>query len=178
MTRTIFDIADDMQAIDDLLNEVGGDVTDEQAEEAIDKWLAELGNERDRKLDGYAHLIKSFSSTADSIKDEIDRLRARKQAHENSVARLKQRLQVYFEREGIEKVKTDLHTFAIQKNGGKPKVVLSDYFAEHPVELPEQLRRVKFEPDLEALRDALETDPEEFKVYGQIAEPGKSLRIR
>lgn len=176
--RNIFDIAADLQALNDLLGEIGGDVTDEQVEAAFDRWFGEIQLERDKKLDGYAQLIRHLTAQAASIKDEIDRLRARKAATENKVARLKARLEAFMLINGEERMETDLYTFAIQKAGGRPKVVVSDYFAENPVELPEGLRRVKFEPDLDAIRDALETEPEEFKIYGYIAESAKVLRIR
>jgi outer membrane murein-binding lipoprotein Lpp len=178
MTRTLFDITNDLQALDDLLSEMDGDVSEGDAEVAIDKWLTQLGEERDNKLNAYAYLIKSLDAQTDALKSEMDRLRARRNATENKIAKLKERLQFHLETSGTEKIKTDLFTFAVQKSGGKPKVVLSDYYLEHPVELPEGMRRVKFEADLEAIREAIENDPENNKVFGYIAEPGRHLRIR
>jgi len=40
MSRTLFEITNDLQALDDLLTEIGGEVTEEDAEAAIDKWLS------------------------------------------------------------------------------------------------------------------------------------------
>ena len=176
MKRGLFDISEDLLALADLLEEQDGDITD--AEEAFDKWFAELGTERDEKLDGYAWLISSLESDAEALKNEIDRLRARKTAFENKAKSLKSRLEAFLKIQGIDKIQTTRHTFALQKPGGKPKFVLSDEFEGHPEELPEHLRRVKFEADLIAIRAEFEADPENCWIYGHIEEPEKKLRIR
>lgn len=177
-TRTIFDISADLQALDDLLSDIGGEVTDEETEKAIDSWLAELGAERDSKLEAYAYLIAENEARALALKQEATRLKARRDAVENKVARLKERLKVYLELNGIDKIKTDLFTFALQQSGGKPKVNLVAFYAENPVELPEGLRRVKFEADLESIREKLEAEEEWVSQYAELQKPGRHLRIR
>ena len=176
MKRTLFDIGEDLLALADLLDEQDGDITETEAQ--FDAWFGELGEERDAKLDAYAYLVKETESESDRIKDEIDRLRARKTAADNKAKRLKERLEIFLKIQGIDKIKTDRFTFALQKPGGRPKVEVADYFADCPEELPEGLRRVKFEPDLEMIRQALETDPENNYIFGQIIESEKKLRIR
>ena len=174
--RTLFDIQNDILALGDLLEEQDGDITN--CEEQFDQWFSELGDERDSKLDGYAYLIRQLESDADIIKAEMDRLKARRTAAENKVKKLKERLEHYLKINEIDKIQTQRFTFGLQKPGGKPKVQVSDYFENHPEELPEHLRRVKFEADLEAIREALETDPNENSIFGQIVEADKKLRIR
>ena len=176
MTRKLFEISEDLLTLSDLLEEQEGDVTETEA--AFDTWFAELGSERDEKLDGYAWLISSLESDAEALKSEIERLRARKSAFENKAKSLKSRLEAFLKIQGIEKIQTTRHTFALQKPGGKPKFILADIFAEHPEELPEGFRRVKFEADLNAIREAVETDPENNSIYGHTEESEKRLRIR
>ena len=176
MNRTLFDISEDLLALSDLLDEQDGDITNH--EEAFDRWFEELGAERDAKLDGYAYLIRQLEADAQMLKEEADRLKARKTANDNKVKKLKERLEHFLKLQGIEKLQTDRFTFALQKPGGRPKVEVADYFADCPEELPEGLRRVKFEPDLEMIRQALETDPENHYIFGQIIESEKKLRIR
>lgn len=176
MKRTLFDISEDLLALGDLLDEQDGDITETEAQ--FDAWFAELGDERDAKLDAYGYLVKETEAEADRLKDEIDRLRSRKTASENKAKRLKERLEVFLKVQGIEKIKTDRFTFALQKPGGKPKVELAEYFANHPEELPEPLRRVKFEPNLEAIRELIETTDDQANYYGRIVESEKKLRIR
>jgi hypothetical protein len=176
MTRGLFDISEDLLALADLLEEQDGDITETEA--AFDAWFAQLGSERDQKLDGYAWLISTLESDAETLKSEIERIRARKSAFENKAKGLKARLEAFLKIQGIEKIQTTRHTFALQKPGGKPKFILADLFAEHPEELPEGFRRVKFEADLNAIREAVETDPENNSIYGHTEESEKRLRIR
>ena len=177
-TKTLFNISDDIRALDDLLIEIDGEVTDTTAEEAIDNWLAELGEERDEKLDQYAWLITQSEGYAENIKAEIDRLKRRQKAMENKATRLKERLELFLKTHGIEKIQTAKFTFALQKSGGKPKVILDDYFIDHAVELPEGLRRVKFEPDLSAIREKIEAGDEYALGIARLETPQKKLRIR
>lgn len=176
MTRKLFEISEDLLTLSDLLEEQEGDVTETEA--AFDTWFAELGSERDEKLDGYAWLISSLESDAEALKSEIERLRARKSAFENKAKSLKYRLEAFLKIQGIEKIQTTRHTFALQKPGGKPKVELGFYFQDHPEELPEGLRRVKFEPDLEAIRERLEAQDPDVQCLAGFAYPEKKLRIR
>jgi len=176
MTRGLFDISEDLLTLADLLEEQEGDVTETEA--AFDAWFGELGTERDEKLDAYAYLIASINLDINGLKDEIDRLKARKTTFENKVKKLKERLEMFLKIQGIEKIQTTRHTFALQKPGGKPRFILSDEFEGHAEELPEHLRRVKFEPDLVAIRAEFEADPENCWIYGHIEEPEKKLRIR
>jgi len=39
MSRTLFDISEDLLALEQILDEVGGDISDAEAEHAVDKWL-------------------------------------------------------------------------------------------------------------------------------------------
>lgn len=176
MKRTLFDITEDLLALADLLDEQDGDITETEAQ--FDAWFAELGEERDNKLDGYAYLIRDCEAEAERLKDEVDRLRARKTAAENKAKKLKERLEVFLKIQGIEKIKTDRFTFALQKPGGKPKVEVEAKYLEHPEELPEAFRRVKFEANLDALREAFEAGDEVAGFYASIVESEKRLRIR
>lgn len=178
MNRTLFDISDDLIALEQILDEVGGDISDAEAEQAVDKWLEALGEERDRKLESYAWLIKRLEGDADILKAEMDRLRLRKQTAENKARRLKERLETFMIVTEQDRIQTERFTFALQKPGGKPKVELGFYFQEHPEELPEGLRRVKFEPDLEAIRERLEAQDPDVQCLAGFAYPEKKLRIR
>lgn len=177
-TRTLFNISDDICALDDLLTEIEGEVTDVTTEEAIDSWLAQLGEERDEKLDQYAWLITQTEGYAETIKAEVDRLKRRQKTMENKATRLKERLEHFLKTHEIEKIQTSKFTFALQKSGGKPKVILDEYFVDNAVELPEGLRRVKFEPDLTAIRERIEAGDEYALGIATLEEPQKKLRIR
>lgn len=175
-TRTLYEISDDLKALVTLLEEEGGDVSD--TEEAFESWFKELGAERNQKLENYAYLIQSLEADAKALKEEIDRLKDRKTTKENKAKRLRERLEYHFKAHEIERIETEKFTFAMQKPGGKPKVVLSDFYADNPVELAEGLRRVKFEADLEAIRERLESGDPGMIGVAMLQESDKKLRIK
>ncbi|MBR5200033.1 MAG: siphovirus Gp157 family protein [Bacteroidales bacterium] len=76
-----------MSAIEDALWENGGELTPE-----LEQALVETEQSLATKVDGYNHLIRSFSSKADIIDAEIKRLTALKKTAENAEKRLKQHI--------------------------------------------------------------------------------------
>lgn len=119
MSRTLRDISDDIMALEDLLMEMGGDVTDEQVDAAINDWLAENRENLQSKLDGYATLILEIDDRARARRDEARRLHALATTDENAVKRLKERLTYFMLAHNEKKVETQHHRLWVQKNGGK-----------------------------------------------------------
>ena len=60
--RTLFDISTDLMAFYDRIEELGGDITAPEVEQAIDAWFERLSHERDEKLDNYAALIREIDT--------------------------------------------------------------------------------------------------------------------
>lgn len=178
MKRTLFEISDDLLALADLLEETGGEITDEAAENAIDDFFLELGAERDKKLDSYCALIREFEARQDVREQEAKRLLALAQTDGKNAKKLKERLLFFFQTQDLKKVETDRFKISRQANGGKMPVVLNPYLEEHPEELPEGLRRVRFSPDLDAIREYIEQNPEDADVVGYLGTRGEHLRIK
>lgn len=179
MTRTLFEISEDLRALAEILEEAGGEIPDSQAEEAIDQFFAELGTERDRKLDSYCAVIREFESKAEARKTEANRLLALANSDESNAKRLKKKLHNFLEARGERKIETNRFKIALQKNGGKTPVILDNYYLVNAVELPEAFRKVTFSPDLDAIRIALETDEETEAIkFAVLGERGEHLRIR
>lgn len=86
-TKSLFQLSADMSAIEDALWENGGELTPE-----LEQALVETEQSIATKVDGYNHLILSFSSKADIIDAEIKRLTALKKTAENAEKRIKQHL--------------------------------------------------------------------------------------
>jgi hypothetical protein len=176
MSRTLFAISDDLNALADLLSEADGDITDEQLEAAVDKWFAELGAERDSKIDGYCALVKHFEATAAARKAEAARVDALATTDLNNAKRLKTRLHQFFMAHEIQKIETLRFKVARQNNGGALPIVIDPLLLEHPEEIPEGYRRVIFSPDMIAIADALKRGESfDWAVFG---ERGEHLRIR
>ena len=173
--RTLFEISDDLFALAQILDEEEGEVRPE-TEEALDAFFAELGDERDRKIDNYCALIRHFEALGAVRKEEAKRLSASAQVLENKAARLKARLLVFFKIHGLGKISTDRFTVGPQKAGGKAPLVLDPLYAECPDKLPEGLKTVTYSPDKEAIRRAVEAGEADGIAY--IAERGEFLSIR
>ena len=137
--------------------------------------LEAIDGEIEAKADGYAMIIRNMEGSLTAIKAEQERLTAKKTVLETGILRLKKNLEEAMRKTGKTKFKTELFSFGIQKNGGKAPVILD---VKDTSELPDELVRIKEEPDIEAIRALLEKDPETGKKYAHIGERGESLRIK
>lgn len=101
--RSLFSISDDIEKLNELLDESGDDF---QQQELIYQWFEKLGDERDRKLDGYAALITEMTARVEIRKAEAKRLMELAQADENRARLLKDRLKWFFETHNLKTVET------------------------------------------------------------------------
>ena len=169
--RTLFSISDDLQRLNDLLDEVGDDA---QQQELINNWLDAVGEERDRKLDGYAALISEMQARADVRKAEARRMQDLAATDENRARLLKERLKSFFQTHDLKTIETPRYKLSLQRNGGKAPLILDDSI---PVtQLPEQFQRVSIDADTEMIREALEAG--ESLPFAHLAERGESMRIK
>lgn len=193
-TATLWEIGDDLLALDDLLAEIGGDVSEEEAERAIDEWLAETREAEAAKLDRYAALIRTLEARAEIQEAESKRLADRARANKNNARRLKDRLLLHMERTGQKKIAGNLYAATVAKNGGKAPVEVT----VDPRDLPAPFRRAKLtlacptdetlealadqatrldlEPDTDAIRTALEAG--EKLPFARLGDRGHHVRIR
>ena len=74
--RRLFDIGDDLLALEELLSDAGGEIGDDEAGQALERWFDELGEERDAKIDGYCALIREFEARAEILENEAERMLA------------------------------------------------------------------------------------------------------
>jgi hypothetical protein len=171
-TGTLYQIGADLDALEALLFDVGGDVSEDEASEAIDAWLAESQDALKEKLDSYGALIREFESRAAARKAEADRLMVLATVDANAVKRLKDRLRWFFEARGIDKVESARFRFTLANNGGKAPVdVLLPAEA-----LPEWCQRVSVSADVDAIRAKLEAG--EALEFAALRERGKHLRVK
>lgn len=174
--RTLFEISEDLHFLDDFLSDAEGDVSDETLEAEIDKWLADLGDERDTKIDNYCALVKEFEARAEARGQEVARMNALAQVDVNAAARLKDRLHQFLKAHDIQKIETRRFKLARQNNGGKLPVILSQDMAENPEALPEEYRKVRYDPKFTAIADDLACG---IKLpWARLGERGEHLRIK
>lgn len=148
----------------------------EEDPQTVKDTLESVEYDLEEKADNYAKIVRNFESQIETLKAEERRLKDRRQVCENAIKRLKDDLQAAMMQTGKRKIKTDLFSFTVAKNGGALPVIV-DVETE---DLPDECVIITEKPDLKALA-ALLTDPENKDHYSKFAhfgERGESLRIK
>lgn len=186
---SLYQLTEDLVALDKLLADLGGDVSEGTEGQTLEQWAAEFDWKMRSKVDGYGGLYTNMKADAAELAAEMKRLGDRKRALENRAARLLALAKFSMERLGVRKLEGVKFTIALQKNGGvEPLEVLVEAKA-----LPEPFRKEEtvYSADAEALRAALEKrraalakDPPEADPHPELAgvaqllERGESVRVR
>jgi hypothetical protein len=180
--RTIFDIHGDLDQIAMAFDQLAETGEEQAVLDAVEAYFGNLLDERDTKLDNYSLLIDDYSFKAELQEREARRLLDLAKANKNAAQRLKERLKIYFELNGITKLDTSFHKFWIQKNGGKVPVRLLPQFTEDPSKLPVEFQVMLITPNTDAIRAELQKESAEqlydMSVIAELAEVGTHLRIK
>ena len=121
------------------------------------------------KADSYAFIISGLKADISAMRAEEDRLATRRRVTNNHIETLKRVLEEAMRATGRLKFKTALHSFGIQKNGGRAPL---DIYGD----VPDDYTITTTAPDNEAIRAAL--DAGEELDFARLQERGESLRIR
>jgi hypothetical protein len=140
--------------------------------ELLKNVLADTTDDYEIKLEAYAKVIKNLSASVDAIKFEVDRLTTRKKAIENNITALKNRMYESMKATGTTKVKGDIFTISIQKNGGSIPVIVDVDTSE----LPDDLVKIEEKPDITAITAFLEKHPD--SKYAHFGTRGEGIRIK
>ncbi len=170
MSRTLFDISQDLHGLADHLDNLEGD--DQAQTEAVIQWFEELGEERNQKLDNYAALIADLEARAQVRRDEAKRLVDRARIDENKAVLLKERLRLFFESHDLKTVETSRYRLTLAQNGGKLPLLV-DVSVDA---LPEEYIRLTKAPALDAIRADLAAGKE--LPFARFGERGSSIRIK
>lgn len=131
--RTLYEITDNITEIESALGD--GESADESGEQLTEYLLAafDAANEEfEAKVEDYGKVIMEYVKEAEGIKAELDRLTKKKGVIDNTVKRMKGRLQTAMEETGRTKIKTTLFNFRLQNN--PPSVVLDKAIKDIPDE--------------------------------------------
>ena len=169
---SIFEIADEYRALDTMLEEVGGDVTDPAVSEYIDNLFTDLDDQLETKVEGYCRLIKEAEARSKARKEEADRMMNRSRTDANMAKGLKQRLQLAFDVMGIKKVETDRFRVSVATNGGQQPLVIFDSM------VPSEFMKTTTStvPDKDSIRSMLESG--KVVEFAELAERGRRLNIK
>lgn len=145
---------------------------DEENEAEIAEALQIADAELEGKAEGYAHVIRNIEADISALKAEEQRLNAKRKSAEKAVERLKNTLFQAMARTGKTKIKAGTFDLRIAQNGGALPIVV-----DVPVdELPDDLTKIKREPDKAALAEYIEATGD--LSYAHFGERGASLRIK
>jgi hypothetical protein len=173
--RTLFAIGADLLALDALLDECGGDVSDPKVEAAVEAWHAELAADEAAKLDGWVGWVEPLEREAKAARAEAAEFAARAQARERAAAAAKARMLDHLLATGRTKAVTASgRTISAQQNGGLPPVVI-DPDAD-PATAADRLCQVHRRIDPASVRLALQAG--ETLPFARLGERGFQLRIR
>lgn len=166
---TLYQVGEELQALDQLLAECEGEWTPE-----IEAWFAEYGALEAAKVDGYVGFIKDREAYAAACKAAEDQLAAKRKVAERAIERLKAHAKAVMDLQGKTELKGTIWRLAIQKNGGKPPLKL----AVEPEQLPRHYQTIAVSANTDALREALAAGDEEAAQLAALQPVGTHLRIR
>lgn len=174
MKQTLYNIADDLRALEALLVEAGGDISSPEALAAVEAWEAELSTNLGSKVDNYCSLISEIEARAAARQAEADRLADLARVDENAAKALRERLKFVFESRSLPTMQTERFRVSLAKNGGKAPLDIR----VGPDELPEWAvkRKTVVETDRDAIRARLEAG--ETLTFANLMERGTRLVIK
>lgn len=170
---TIYEISEDMAALDALLAETGGEITPE-AEAAFNAFEAELAANLHAKTDAYCALIAEIDARAAARKAEAKRLADRAKTDERTADALRERLRFVWETRRLGKVETDRFTVSLAKNGGKAPLDIRCGVDELPAWAIK--RETVVTVDKDAIRSRL--DAGEALDFASLMERGTRINIK
>lgn len=169
MSRTLHDITEDIIALDTLLAETEGEVTDERALQWIAQWMEENDQSLATKVDNYCALIVEYEKRAEARQAEAVRLASKAKAEADRARWLRDRMKEHLQRLRCERLECPRFTVTVQKHGGLQPVEITG-------DVPPDYRIVKSEPDKGAIRTALLNGND--LPFARLLPRGESLRIR
>lgn len=165
----LYELTGDILALQDMLASSEGE--DEELTQALRDTLEANQGEYEAKLEAYCKVIKNLEADAEALKNETKRLTDKRKRLEDSISRLKAVMYDSMKSTNTTKVKGQIFSVSIQKNGGKLPVIV-----DVPTDqLPDDLVKVVESPDLDAIAKLLERGSSPLAHFG---ERGDSLRIK
>lgn len=161
----LYEIPARLRDIEEAIAEAEGEITPE-----VEAELEALEETFERKVEYLALLSREARAEAKAVKEEEDRLAARRKAAENRERRLKEYAQHCMEAAGIDRVEGERAKVRLQKS--PPKVT---WMGEEDA-IPEEFRRVEVKPDLQLCRDRLKSGAE--LPEGFVVTESRHLRVQ
>lgn len=92
MSKTLMELTSDHNALEQLLNDLNGDVSDEQVETTLQCWAEEITRDMAYKVDAYEAKIDFWQKAQELFNERAEKFKNAAKALKNREARLKDRL--------------------------------------------------------------------------------------
>lgn len=173
MSRPLYAIADDLIALNDILDEAEGDLSRcGEAEAAVTAAIDSLAVEQAAKLDGYLNLIRQLRMEAVAAQAERDQYAQKAALRLKRAEMLERRLKEYLEATGQARAQTASgRVLSIVMNGGALPLHLVEGKA-----VPPEYHQVVRQIDREAIRAALAAGKE--LDFAELLPRGTHLRVK
>lgn len=143
MSKSLIQIAQDSAALEELLQETGGEVT-----ETLETFLAEIETGLSTKADNYFSMMDHLGTTAERYRKRSEAYRAAAKTAENIVERMKDRIHAAMGLMGVQEIEGQSIRFKIQKS---PASLL----IEADAKIPSDMTVVTVTPDTTKIKSAL-----------------------
>ena len=173
---SLYQITDDLIRLNELLEEVEGDMSRlGEMEPAVTAWLERLEQDQGAKLDSYIGLLRTLEMEAAAARAEREQWAAKERSRTARAEYLKARLLRHLEATGQAKVTTASgRVVSVVKNGGVSPLEIKP--GTDPAALPGEYVRTVLSIDKEAVRKALEAG--EVLDFAELLPRGTSLRVK
>ena len=132
-------------------------------------WLIAADEEINSKIENYGFVIRNLESDSDALDAEIKRLMDRKKTTDKAIDRMKEMVMQAMKTTDKTKLTTPHFKFTVARAGGKTPVKITG-------DVPHEWCKVKYEPDKDKIRTAMEEDGEIFD-FAELGERTEYLRM-
>lgn len=174
---TLLELNNQLTELNDLLENLEGVEIPADLAGEVESLLNQRNKTQEaylEKIDNYLGLIQSRKYWAQVRKAEYQRLKELVERDERTIQFLQTKLRTHLEGKGVKKLRTRRFNLSLCRNGGKQPIELN---VETPEELPQKFQRIRVEPDMTAIREALEAG-EDLSVIAHWKEKSSYLRIK
>jgi hypothetical protein len=119
MSKSLIQIAQDSAALEELLQETGGELT-----ETLETFLDEIQTNLTTKSDSYASMMDHISITAELFRKKSEAYRAAAKSAENVVERMKERIHTTMDILGRDSIEGNSVRFKLQNS--PPSLIVTD----------------------------------------------------
>lgn len=144
---------------------------DEEGAAIFDKTLTDMAGDISNKMEYMVKRVKNLEAEAKMLKEEEDKLKARRQSCENGAKRLKEDMQNAMESMGLDKMNAGMFKLSTPFAGGKAPLICDDI-----ENVPMEYIITEYKVDNEKIREALANG--EALDFAYLGERKRSLRIK